>query len=367
MMEPPPRSRRREVWVGSALVLMSVVVSVVALELAARTVSTDWKRWEFRNFLQSAHSEGQWRMMRPDPLLGYVPRPSYSGRDQAGGALLSFDENGLRVHRRGYPPPAKEGPPILVVGNSYAMGEEVSDDETFPAHLQAILDKRVLNGGVLGYGIHQMVLRADQLVPALRPDILVVSFVADDVRRAEMRILWGIPVPYFDIVDGALQLRNVPVPPPVAAMEPLDPVRRVLGYSFLIDVVMRRLGLDDWWLRGRPMHFEPAHDQGARVSCLLMDRLRQFKEMHGLRVVVVAKYTPYAWQHRKSVLRFEREIIADLLACARRSGLETLDTGGAFETAVQADGIDRYYIGKHMNDEGNRLAAKLSAKHLLGQ
>jgi hypothetical protein len=115
------------------------------------------------------------------------------------------------------------------------------------------------------------------------------------------------------------------------------------------------------------MHFEPAHDQGARVSCLLMDRLRQFKEMHGLRVVVVAKYTPYAWQHRKSVLRFEREIIADLLACARRSGLETLDTGGAFETAVQADGIDRYYIGKHMNDEGNRLAAKLSAKHLLGQ
>jgi hypothetical protein len=343
------------------------VVSVIALELAVRTFGTDQKLWEFRNFLRSAHSEGQWRRMRPDPLLGYVPRPGYSGRDQAGGALLSFDENGLRVHRRAYPPPAKEAPPILVVGNSFAMGEEVSDDETFPAHLQAILDKRVLNGGVLGYGIHQMVLRADQLVPALRPDILLVSFVADDVRRAEMRVLWGIPVPYFDIVDGALQLRNVPVPPPVAAMEPLDPVRRVLGFSFLIHVVMRRLGLDDWWLRGGPMHAVRAHDQGARVSCLLMDRLRQLKEMHGLRVVVVAKYTPNAWRHRKPEFRFEREIIADLLACASRSGLETLDTGEAFEAAVQADGVDRYYIGKHMNDEGNRLAAKLSAKHLLGE
>ncbi len=367
MMEPSSRSRRREVWIGSALVLMSVMVSLVTLELAARTFGTDQKRWEFGNFLRTANMEGQWRRMRPDPLLGYVPRPGYSGRDHARGALLSFDENGLRVHRRGYPPPAKEASPILVVGNSYAMGEEVSDDETFPAHLQAILDKRVLNGGVLGYGIHQMVLRAEQLVPALRPDILLVSFIAYNAGRAEMRVLWGIPVPYFDIVDGALQLRNVPVPPPVAAMEPLDPVRRVLGYSFLIHVVMRRLGLDDWWRRGRPMHAVRAHDQGARVSCLLMDRLRQLKEKHGLRVVVVAKYTPLAWRHRKPELRFEREIIADLLACASRSGLETLDTGGAFEAAVQANGSDRYYIGNHMNDEGNRLAAKLIAKHLLGE
>lgn len=365
-MEPPPTSRWREVWIGSALVLMSVVVSVLVLELALRAFGTDEKRWEFRNFLRVANLEGQWQMVRPDPLLGYLPRPGYSGTDQAGGALLSFDENGLRVHRRSYPPPAKEAPPLLVVGNSYAMGEEVSDDETFPAHLQAILDRRVLNGGVLGYGIHQMVLRAEQLVPAFRPDILLVSFIADDVRRVEMRVLWGTPVPYFDIVDGALQLRNVPVPPPVAAMKPIDLVRRVLGYSFLIDVVMRRLGLDDWWLRGRPVHAERAHDQGTRVSCLLMDRLRQLKEMHGLRVVVVAKYTPLAWSS-ESTLRFEGAIIADLLACASRSGLETIDTGGAFQAAVQADGIDRYYINGHKNDEGNRLAAKLSAKHLFGQ
>ena len=109
---------------------------------------------------------------------------------------------------------AAQGPPALVVGNSYAMGEEVSDDQTFPAHLEKMLAKRVLNGGVLGYGLDQMILRAEALVPRFKPDSLVLSFIADDIRRARMRVMWGIPKPYFDIDKGRLALRNVPVPPP---------------------------------------------------------------------------------------------------------------------------------------------------------
>jgi hypothetical protein len=358
-----PRSRWREAWIGFFLVLISIVVSVLTAELALRTFGSDEKRWEFRNFLRESTATGRWRgIVEWDSQLGYVPRSGYSGRDQLGAALLSFDENRLRVHRRGDPRPAKESPPILVVGNSYAMGEEVSDDETFPAHLQALLDRRVLNGGVLGYGMDQIVLRAEQLVAAFDPDILLVSVIADDVRRTENRVLWGIDKPYFDVVGDALVLRNVPVPRTMARA-PLGIARRVLGYSFLVDVGIRRLGLEGWWLRGTPLHVERAHDQGAQVSCLLMNRLRQLGNQYGLRVLVVAIYTPQAWL-RVSTRGFEEEIIGNLLECARKSGIETLDTGKDFEAAVQAGGVGRYYINRHTNNEGNRLAAVLSAKHL---
>ena len=359
------RSRFREAWIRLGLTLASVVITFLGAELAVRTLGSDSRRWEFCNFVTySSVTEGRWHTMRPDRLLGYVPNPGYSGTDHLGRALLTFDENGLRVHRRNEPPPANASPPVLVVGNSYAMGEEVADDETFPAHLEAILDRRVLNGGVLGYGIDQMVLRAEQLAASFRPDLLVVSFIAEDVRRVQKRILWGIDKPYFDVVDGALQLRNVPVPSPVATMKPLDPVRRLLGYSFLIDVVMRRVGLNAYWLRGQPAHFEQVHDEGERVACLLMDRLRQLGETHGMRVLVVAQYTPRAWWLRASTLRFETEITIDLLTCARTSGLETLDTRAAVEPAVRQRGVDRYYINRHMNDAGNRLTAELIARHL---
>ena len=291
-----PLTRRmawREAWIGLGLVLFSIAFGLVVAELTVRAFSSDAMRWEWRNFLTD---QGRWRMLQPDPQLGYVPRPGYSSSDHGLGrnVLVTFDEHGLRSHRRNDPQPTNIAPPILVVGDSYAMGEEVHDDETFPAHLQKILDQRVLNGGVLGYGIDQMVLRAEALVQGFRPRILVMSFIADDVRRVNWQMLWGINKPYFDIADGELVVRGVPVPPPIDAMKPIDAVRAVLGYSFLADVSMRRLGLEDYWLRG---YSEKAHDNDEKVSCLLIDRLRQFGRTHGADVLLVAQYTPHAWLH----------------------------------------------------------------------
>lgn len=357
-------SRLREALIGISLVLTSAVLGFVMLELALRTFGTDERRWQWGNFLQDTTvTTGRWRILRPDPELGHIPQPGYSGTDHAGRALLSFDENGLRTHGPDAPRFATDVPPLLVVGDSYAMGEEVADNETFPAHLEELLNRPVLNGGVLGYGIDQMVLRTEKLVPEFRPGVLVVSFIADDVRRTEMRVLWGIEKPYFEVSGEALVLRNVPVPPPIAAMQPLDPVRQVLGHSFLVDVTMRRLGLE-WWLRGRPMHYMRAHDDGPKVSCLLMNRLGQLKDRYGMSMLVVGKYTPNAWKSASTLL-FEAGIVAKVLDCAKGSGLQTLDTREEMAEAVRSGGIEGYYINRHNNDAGNRLLAELAAERLL--
>jgi hypothetical protein len=347
------------------LVLASVTFGLLVGELLVRALSDDPKRWELENFVTyPSRADGRWNVMRPHPVLGWEPRPGYSGTNHGGRELLTFDDRGLRVHRREVPPPAAVTPPVLVMGDSYAMGEEVADEETFPAHLQDLLDRRVLNGGVAGYGLDQVVLRAEMIVPLLRPGLLVVSFIADDVRRTQERILWGMEAPYFLVADDGLRLRNVPVPPSVA--EPPDAFRQIAGYSFLADVLMTKLGLLDYWLHGQPRQRKAAHAEGARVSCLLMDRLSRLGDAHDMTILVVAQYTPLAWESA-STRQFEMQDTDLVLQCAAKAGLETLDTGSAVEAAVRADNVDAYYAEAHMNSAGNRLTAELIAGHLLGR
>ena len=355
----------REVGIGLSLVLTSVTFSLLVGELLVRALSDDPKRWEFENFVTyPSRADGRWNVMQPHPLLGWEPRPGYSGTNHGGEKLLTFDDRGLRVHRRDASAPNFEALPVLVMGDSYAMGEEVADEETFPAHLQDLLDRRVLNGGVAGYGLDQVILRAEMIVPLLRPGLLVVSFIGDDVRRTQERILWGIETPYFEVADGGLRLRNVPVPP--STPQPLDAFRRIAGYSFLIDLIMAKLDLLDYWLQGQPRQREAAHAEGDRVSCLLMDRLRQLGDANSMGVLVVAQYTPLAWTN-ESTRRFEVEDTELVLQCAERNGLQTLDTGAAVEAAVRAGTIDHYYNEAHMNNAGNRLTAELIATYLLAQ
>src|SRR5579862_9761990 len=104
--------------------------------------------------------------MQYDELLGYEPIPGY--KDTLLGRPISFDANGLREHDLNGPPPS--GPPILAIGDSFTEGYLVGNDETWAANLQRITGRPVLNGGVRSYGIDQIVLRAERLVPRLNPD-----------------------------------------------------------------------------------------------------------------------------------------------------------------------------------------------------
>lgn len=57
--------------------------------------------------------------------------------------------------------------PILAVGDSCTWGEDVGDTDTWPAQLQRLTGRRVLNGGVTGFGFDQIVLRTERQFAAL--------------------------------------------------------------------------------------------------------------------------------------------------------------------------------------------------------
>ncbi len=171
-----------------------------------------------------------------DDGLGYAPRP---GHVEPG---LTIDSDGLRPTGE-LPATASPLSPILAVGDSFTFGDHVADNETWPAQLQSLIGRRVLNGGVSGYGFDQIVLRAERLTAIHRPSIIVVSFIADDIRRNEMRRLWRHDKPWFALEGGQLVPRGVPVaparrfthaaPPPAAhaRIDPATPPPRCMGCS----------------------------------------------------------------------------------------------------------------------------------------
>ena len=347
------------------LIVAAVVAGLVALELGLRLFLPTGTLARWPNYVLEARQvlagTGQGRYLHDD-LVGYVPRPGFSGLSQNPGftgVSQSYDALGLRRNGPG-PVPDPDRAAVLVTGDSYTNGEDVTDRETWPAHLERLLGRPVLNGGVSGYGFDQSVLRAEALAATTKPAAIVVAFIADDINRTEMHRIWGAEKPYFDIENGALALRNTPVPVPPDPRATLNFWQRTLGYSFLFDFILRRLDLlHDWF--GDHVRVHPAGD-GERIACLLTGRLKALQDRTGIPVLVVAQYDPMVWQDAAFAAE-QRRLTHGLLACAEKQGLVVFDS---FDALAASGDPRRLYGLWHMNDAGNRLMAERIAVPLRG-
>jgi hypothetical protein len=141
----------------------------------------------------------------------------------------------------------------------------------------------VLNGGVSGYGFDQIVLRAERLAQLHQPAAIVVGFIADDIRRTEMRRLWGRNKPWFSLEDRQLVAKGVPVP----SREQRTMFRPQ-------ELMLRRLAptLQHWM-----GHHVRAHPPGAgeAIACALADRLAALQSADAARVTLIALYDSLAW------------------------------------------------------------------------
>ena len=352
--------RARKAVAGALLLVASSLLSLAVFETGLRL----WR----------GLAEGSWslvpavgeRLRTPypsahDPQVGYIPRPNSLSVENYWGNRVTIDADGTRSNGRpDGAEPLSGAPPILALGDSFTFGDEVDDDQTWPAHLEQLTGRRVINAGVFGYGFDQIVLRAEQLLVRLAPapGMLIVSLIADDVQRCEYsyRYAWK---PYFDIRGGALELRNVPVPSPGDAL-PFEPAgRRWARKSYLADFVMRRIHPDGWLL---PQSVR-VHRQGRAVSELLVDRLRDRNP--DLAMLLVVQWDP----------NLPDSAALPALARARLRGIPTLHLKPLLAGSIDFDEarLDELFLvdpdvdgGKprHMHDAGNRFVAQLIAERL---
>ncbi len=313
---------RLRVWFGAVLAL------IVCSELALRVMEGRLFDWSSTLDERAANSD-------LDPLVGFVTRAGVSLLNPAG-KRFTIGEYGTRVHSR-------EGdqrrPLLLAVGDSFTFGDDVSDSETWPAFLEARLGYRVVNGGAPGFGFDQSVLQAERLQAVYDPDLILVGFIADDIRRCGLSTFSGRPKPFFEIEDGRLRYHAL-VP------EELGLGRRLLAHSRMANRLWGN------WIHGYAA--ETAHHDGAEVACWLAQRLSALAAEPKPQIVLLAQ------PEDPSLPVAHAEVTQKILGCAREAGLLTLDLFPAF-AELPAEARHKLWA-RHLTPEGNqRVAAAIES------
>ena len=354
MRQRPAPASAAAPWKLALLVSVSTLVALLGVELALRV-------WE-RNLFGRPDPGGAIRMVGAhypgsyDPQLGWVPTPGPHPHN-LWNATLEIAPDGTRSN--GAPPPS--GVPLLAVGDSFTFGDEVGDADTWPAQLEQELAQPVRNAGVFGYGLDQITLRAEALLAKERYAALLVSIVPNDVMRCEYayRYAWK---PWFAVQNGALALQGVPVPEPGHAPPQEPPPRRWLRWSFLADLIYRRLDPDDWLLPDSVR----MHRHGVEVGALLIDRIDAVSREHGVPWMLVLNWYP----------RADTEPARGVVERARSLGVEVVDLQPVLSSEIASGRarVPELYsihvktghpidIG-HMTRAGNERVARAVAERL---
>jgi len=321
-----------------AIALGLLFVSEIALrvrfgEISAITGAAEWRagEWEGLTYFWD----------RYDPSLGWTNLPGYRSDDRVPFGVR-INAQGLRGDRDYAPSPPRGVRRIAVFGDSCVFGTEVDDDSTVPALLEGHLEAaEVLNFGVTGYGLGQMVLRLETEGFALAPDhVVVVILIPSDLSRDPMSAFTH-PKPTFSVESGQLVIGNVPVP--VASRQPWA-LRTLFTAA---------------WLWGRPREARSPDDLRAllTVTEALLARLRAGATARGIDVTLVPIMVASTLDQLDSVDGY-RSAIDGIRAWISERGLDVHDPIDALEQAYRQHGQRLVARRGHWARPGNCLLAK---------
>ena len=317
------------------LAALGVVASVVLIEVGARLATGSWSTLRVRGG-EDYHVV--------DPVIGHVPRPGTAIRHPSEGFQVTIGAHGTRLN--GDTPARAERPLRLAVGDSFAFGDDVDDEDSWPAILERHTGARVINAGVPGFGLDQAVLRAEQLAAVYAPDTIVVGFIPHDVLRCQMSYWSGNAKPHFDLDDAELRWHAAPTPP-APWYAPLMPL---LAMSATVDLLFPT------FLHWEGPYEVHAHAQARAVACALMARLATLSRATGARVVVLAH------PQQPTSTAEHVELKDGVLACAATHDLVVVDLFPTFD-ALPLEQRAALFRG-HLTPRGNRLVATQLADRL---
>lgn len=350
------RSRTTGWMARIVLVTASVLVSLALLEVGYRMV-----RWGPEGLVKWPNLAHQRMGTGPGgERCQYAYSASIGWTSPANCVSKTYNSDSAGFRRASAQASLAE-PAILVTGSSFAKGDEVKDDEAWPAYLQDMIGRKVVNAGVSGYAFDQMVLATEQLVPKVKPLFVIASFTPGDIRRTELKVAWSREKPYFALKDGTLDLRNVPVPGRPGAPVRLPAVAEWLGWSALADLLVGRLGIQQGWYFTEVQGVPPG--SGETIACRLMPRLAAL----GVPVVVMAQYSRGYWNDNDPHGTVDHRSMRKVLGCAAAAGLIPFDLADTLKAAVDARGVDALYRSDHHSAEGNRVVADLVMRELVNR
>jgi hypothetical protein len=352
-------NRLRAAATNAALLIASIVLSSLLLEIAFRLYSgvavfefPDWRERRVIAATMSSSSE-------------YAPLLGWKIKDHLTSPTLNTLEYGIRKNQESDSSIRTGG--VLAVGDSFTAGSEVMDWDSWPAQLETLLGEPVINAGVGGYGTDQILLRAEQLLPIVRPRVLVVGFLDQDILRASYSV-FGRPKPYFTVERGSLVLHNNPVPRSIISESSsffenhLTWLAALLSRSFVIDRLMTASYPDIWHAKAGQNYRRVGNDN-VDVTCALLARVKQAADASSMRMLLMMQY---GGPIRAAEAPPGYALMVE--ECAGRAGIQVVDEFATLKAIWRQDAKNfrKLYVVQpdgetlgHMSAAGNAQIAKL--------
>jgi hypothetical protein len=342
-------------WANLALLAVSLLFSLVFIEggyrLAAGLPVFQLTNWRVDQV--STNRLGERAVF--DPVMGWSLKPwtdidGFETIDH--GIRRNFDETTVRTGA------------VLAVGDSFTEGWEVADDESWPAVLEKATGVPVVNAGIGGYGTDQIIMRAEQMLPIVKPKILIIGFLESDIFRAGHSV-FGAPKPYFTIENDELRF-HPPEPLEPVAQGPMQSIayklRDWLGYFATADYLLARLNPNYWYSTGTEVHYRKLDVDEAEITCKLLRQLKAQTDKEGIRTILFMQYYAPLLYGGEQPPRNAQYV----LKCAQEAGIRVLDQFAFLRRIIVSDpnATKEYYMHSgetfgHMSAKGNRHAAHL--------
>lgn len=199
--------------------------------------SDDWRqRWIQRR--RDSGVDIHYTYDRHDPQLGWALAPNLQAVRHANHPPVTTNGQGWRSRRDFTIDKPPQVTRIIALGDSFTFGEEVGDDDPWPAQLESQLDNaQVYNMGVHGYGTDQQLIALEEYGLRYNPDIVVLGFFVEDIVRNGLSFR-DYAKPMFVLRDGELVLTGSPVPSP---RQLLPDALGKRPFSYIVEIGRRRL------------------------------------------------------------------------------------------------------------------------------
>lgn len=351
------RWRRRLIFV-----LINLVITILVLEVSLRLL--------FKNTFPP-------RFFEPDARFGHFHVPGRAGWQHTNeyDTYISINAKGLRDQN--YPYEKPEGVyRILVIGDSFVEGFQVSHDQTFTAQIGTLLKNsghkqiEVINGGVSRYGTDNTLLFLEGEGLKYHPDLVIYAFYPNDITDI-------LEKDYFRLQGGQLVQKPIHLSPFDSIRGTLYDVSYIYRVALAISIQVQQKTdstlIKTKWGLVLPIYrdpLRPREENGWQIATALLARMQVDTAAAGARLLVV--YLPEIYQSEDrlwaQVAQSSEVLVRDApnrrLAQSIPAGAWFFDLMPGFRAKAQDQSL--YYNGdEHFNPAGHTLAADLIYAYLI--
>lgn len=235
------------------------------------------------------------RHTKYDPDLGWVNEPSINISDMYGpGIYLRTNSQGFRNNHDISPAVPAGKARIICSGDSFTLGYGVDNDHAWCNRL-SLLDPRLetVNMGQGGYGVDQAYLWYKRDSAKIEHQVHLFAFITSDFHRIQSDSFRGYAKPLLDTVNGALVVKNVPIPKRDYSFPSIMQYyyKDSLGFLRTVDVLtraMRKIGLAGTDSRNTTQRKRVEKDEHTRkILHEIFEDLKNINEQRSSKLVLI--------------------------------------------------------------------------------